>query len=137
LISNLSILGTPDLSLNPLVTCNPTSGLGPHQFIKGSCFAMPTTVGANGPNVIPAIYGPAFFNWDMGLFKNFQISEHKKVQIRINGYNFLNHPLWSFPGGSNLTLSFNQAGQQTNPYFGTTTEKNGHRIVMLTVKFYF
>ena len=136
-ISNLSILGTPDLSLNPIVTCNPTSSLGPHQFENGNCFAMPTQVGANGPNVIPAVYGPAFFNWDMGLFKNFRIGENKKIQIRVNGYNWLNHPLWSFPGGSNLTLAYNQAGQQTNPYFGTATEKNGHRIVMLTAKFYF
>jgi hypothetical protein len=137
LISNVSILGTPDISLNPILTCNPTSNLGPHQFENGNCFAMPTTVGVNGPNVIPAIYGPAFFNWDMGLFKNFQIGEKKKIQIRVNGYNFLNHPLWSFPGGSNLTLSYNQAGQQNNPDFGTATEKNGHRIVMLAVKFYF
>jgi hypothetical protein len=142
-ISNLSILGTPDISLQPYLTCNPTSGLGPHQYINGSCFAAPTTIGANGPNVIPAIYGPAFFNWDMGLFKNFQIGEKKKVQIRVNGYNFLNHPLWSFPGGSNLTLNYTQASgggaitEQPNSNFGIATEKNGHRIIMLTVKFYF
>jgi hypothetical protein len=93
--------------------------------------------------VIPAIYGPAFFNWDMGLFKNFQIGEKKKIQIRANGYNFLNHPLWSFPGGSNTTLNYTQASgggaitEQPNSNFGIATEKNGHRIIMLTVKFYF
>jgi len=48
-ISNLSILGTPDISLQPYLTCNPTSGLGPHQYINGSCFAAPTTIGANVP----------------------------------------------------------------------------------------
>jgi len=111
--------------------------LAPHQFINGSCFAMPTEVGQNGPAVLPAYYGPWFFNSDLGLFKNFQISESKKLQFRIDGYNFLNHPLWSFYGGENLSLSFNSAGQQTSPLFGYTTDKQGRRIVQLAIKFYF
>jgi hypothetical protein len=136
-ISNTSILGTPDLQLRPYETCNPTANLAPHQFINGNCFAMPTTVGQNGPTVLPPIYGPWFFNSDLGLFKNFQISESKKLQFRIDGYNFLNHPLWSFYGGENLSLSFNSAGQQTSPLFGYTTDKQGRRIVQLAIKFYF
>ena len=35
-INNQSILGTPDVQLNPLVTCNPRANLAPHQFINGS-----------------------------------------------------------------------------------------------------
>ena len=136
-ISNTSLLGTPDLPLHPYLTCNPVANLAPHQFINGSCFAMPTEVGQNGPAVLPAYYGPWFFNSDLGLFKNFQISESKKLQFRIDGYNFLNHPLWSFYGGENLSLSFNSAGQQTSPLFGYTTDKQGRRIVQLAIKFYF
>jgi hypothetical protein len=139
-ITNKSILGTPNIQLNPLVTCNPRSGLKAQQFINGACFAAPTQVGQNGPTILPAIYGPAYFNWDMGLFKSFQISEHKSLQFRINGYNWLNHPLWSFNGG-NLGLSFNQnpdgSMTQSNSTFGYTTQKQGHRIVEFAVKFYF
>ena len=91
--------------MNPILTCDPTSGLGKNQYINPNCFALPTAIGQNGPTVLPAIYGPAFFNWDLGLFKNFQITESKKLQLRFNGYNFLNHPLWSF-NGSNLNLGF-------------------------------
>lgn len=135
--SNVSLLGTPDIQLNPILTCNPASNLGPHQYINPSCFSFPTQVGQNGPTVLPAIYGPAYFNWDLGLFKNFQITESKKLQLRINGYNFLNHPLWSF-NGSNLTLGFDgTTGKLNTPDFGTVTEKQGHRIVQLAVKFYF
>ena len=80
------------------------------------------------------------FNWDMGLFKNFAITESQKLQFRFNGYNWLNHPLWSF-NGNNLNLSFAQdaAGDitQTNSTFGTATKKQGHRIIELAVKFYF
>ena len=45
-INNQSILGTSSIQLNPLVTCNPSSNLGPHQFINGNCFSVPTVVGA-------------------------------------------------------------------------------------------
>jgi hypothetical protein len=139
-ISSASILGTPDIQLNPILTCNPRSGLGHNQYINASCFAVPTQTGQNGPTVLPAIYGPAFFNWDMGLFKNFQIKESKKIQLRFNGYNFLNHPLWSF-NGSNLNLHYSQdaTGKITMdaPLFGTVTTKQGHRVVQAAIKFFF
>ncbi|MGC2656731.1 MAG: carboxypeptidase-like regulatory domain-containing protein [Bryobacteraceae bacterium] len=136
-ISNTSLLGTPDIQLNPVLTCNPTSNLGPHQYINPSCFAAPTQVGQNGPTVLPAIYGPAFFNSDLGIFKNFAIKESMKLQFRVDAFNFLNHPLWSF-NGTNLTLGFDQSTLKLNtPLFGTTTEKQGNRIVQLAVKFYF
>jgi hypothetical protein len=136
-ISNVSLLGTNDIQLSPILTCNPTSGLGRNQYVNPNCFALPTQVGQNGPTILPAIYGPAFFNWDMGLFKNFQFKESKKLQIRFNGYNFLNHPLWSF-NGSNLTLGFDPAtGKVNTPLFGTVTDKQGHRVIQTAIKFFF
>ncbi|HEX7359006.1 MAG TPA: carboxypeptidase-like regulatory domain-containing protein [Bryobacteraceae bacterium] len=142
-ISNQSILGTNAIQLNPILTCNPTANLKPQQFINSDCFTLPTTVGVNGPTLLPVAYGPGFFDADLGLFKNFRISESKKLQLRIQAYNFLNHPNWSFPSGTNnLTLDFAQdpttgAITQTNPNFGYTTAKQGNRIVELEAKFYF
>ena len=66
------------------------------------------TPGQNGPTLLPASYGPAFFDSDLAVFKNFQIKEGMKLQLRAQAYNFLNHPLYSFPSGSNLTLQFTQ-----------------------------
>ena len=143
-ISNVSLLGTSDIQLNPVLTCNPTANLKSNQFINPACFALPTQPGQNGPSVLPAIYGPAFFNADLGLFKNFQIKESMKFQLRFNAYNFLNHPLDSF-NGNNLTLGFaadnktvntftNPAG---NSFFGTVTEKQGHRVIQVAAKFFF
>lgn len=139
-INNQSINGTNAIQMNPLVTCNPNSGLGKNQFVNGNCFSVPTTPGVNGPTLIPASYGPAFFDSDLGIFKNFQIKESMKLQFRVQAYNFLNHPLWSF-NGSNLNLAFTQQGdgsfKNTSPNFGTVTQKQGNRIVELAVKFYF
>ena len=140
-ISNVSILGTPDFQLNPILTCNPTKGLASHQFINGNCFAAPTQEGQNGPIMLPPIYGPAYFNWDMGLFKSFAITERQKVQFRFNFYNWMNHPLWSF-NGNNLNLSFTQdpstgALTQSNKNFGIVTQKQGHRIIEMGVKYTF
>lgn len=140
-VGNQSILGTNAIQLNPLLTCNPTSGLGDHQFINPKCFAVPTVVGQNGPTVLPAVYGPHYFDSDLGLFKNFHISESMRLQFRAQAYNFLNHPLWSFPDTSNLTLYFTQDSNgvvsQVNKNFGTAAVKNGNRVVEVAVKFFF
>jgi len=137
LISNLSLLGTPDIQLNPIVTCNPSQGLAAHQYINPSCFSMPTQVGQNGGTIIAPIYGPAYIGSDLGLFKTFKITESQALQFRVEGFNFLNHPLWSF-NGQNLGLSFDPAtGQPNNPLFGTTTQKQGHRIIELSVRYDF
>ncbi len=136
-VSNASILGTTNIQLNPILTCDPRSNLGPNQYINASCYSIPTSIGQNGPTVGPVLYGPAFFNSDLGLFKNFQVKETQKLQFRFNAYNFLNHPLWSF-NGNNLGLGFDgTTGKVNTPNFGTVTEKQGRRVVQLAVKYIF
>jgi hypothetical protein len=136
-ISNVSLLGTPNIQLNPILTCDPTSGLGEQEYINQNCFAAPSAIGENGPTLLPAIYGPGYFNFDLGIFKTFKITETKTFQFRFDGYNILNHPLWSFNGG-NLNLSFDPNTLEVNsPNFGKTTDKQGHRIIMFGFKFLF
>ena len=99
-------------------------------------------MGQNGPTLLPVSYGPGYFNSDLALFKNFQITESKKLQFRIQAYNFLNHPLSSFNGTSNLGLNFTQnpltqAITLSNPDFGKTTTKEGNRVLEFAAKFYF
>lgn len=137
-VSSASLFGTDGIPLRPILTCDPTANLAEHQYINGNCFAIPTQIGQNGPITMPVIYGPAFFNADMGLFKNFDLGEQRKLQFRFNGYNFLNHPLWSFPGSANLTLGFDgTTGKLNTPLFGYATTKQGKRVIQLAVKFEF
>ena len=142
-INNQSILGTSDQTLNPLYTCGThAANPGSHTYVNSNCFAAPTVPGQGGPTMLPVAYGPAFFDSDLSIFKNFSIREGMKLQIRAQAYNFLNHPLYSFPSGSNLTLQFtqdpvSQAITQANTNFGITTQKQGSRIIEFGAKFFF
>jgi hypothetical protein len=137
-ITNDLVNGTNAIEAQPILTCDPRTGLGKNQFMNPNCFAEPTP-GNNGSFIMPYIKGPAFFNSDLSLFKNFQISEAKKLQIRASFYNFLNHPLVSFNpagGDGNLIMTFNSAGK-LSPSFGTADYLNGNRSIQLVLKFYF
>jgi len=73
----------------------------------------------------------------MSLFKTFRLSESRRLEFRAEAFNFLNHAVYTFGNDNNLNLTFNAAGQQNNPLFGTATSKIGHRIMQLALKFYF
>jgi hypothetical protein len=144
-ITNDLVTGTPNIEAQPILTCDPRDNLQKNQFINGNCFAEPSP-GHNGSFIMPYIKGPAFFNSDLSMFKNFQISESKKLQFRISAYNFLNHPLTSFNpagGDGNLTLSFNGAGKANintatgQSTFGYADYLNGNRTIQLALKFFF
>jgi hypothetical protein len=138
-LSNVLVTGSPDVSMEPILTCDPRSGLGPHQFMNGSCFAPPAP-GQNGSFVFPYIKTPSFFDSDLSLTKDFHITEVRKVQFRFSAYNFLNHPLTSFNpagGDGNLTLSFNSSGKLTNHNFGYGNYLNGNRSIQMDLKFFF
>lgn len=138
-ISPSSVFGTPSIQVNPILTCDPRGGSGNNQFINGSCFSIPRQRNQNGGSVLPEVFGPAFFNSDLALFKTFKVSESKRLQFRFNAYNFLNHPLYSFLNdGQNTRLIFNPTtGRLDNPVFGVATEKQGRRIILLSLKFNF
>jgi hypothetical protein len=142
--------GTPDLTMFPVLTCNPTSNLKSGYFLNPSCFAQPTP-GQLGNAGMPYMPGPMFWNTDLSLMKNFKIKERQNVQFRFAFFNPLNHGLTSFTSGdSNLKLSYNALGQiitgtscaTTGPCnqpttFGEATYKSGGRVIELGVKYSF
>jgi len=133
-----NVLGAPDLTLMPALTCDPRSVLKANQYINGACFAPYATPGQQGAYIFPSLTGPGFFNTDVSLFKNFTFgpSENKKLQFRFSGNNFLNHPNRTFLNSDqNLKLTFNSSGTLTNSNFGYATNTIGHRILQMMVKF--
>jgi hypothetical protein len=139
-ISTTSVNGTPSLLAQPLLVagCDPTKNLTSGQYINGACFAPPDR-GVNGPIMYPFYFrGPALFSHDLSVFKNFQVGEGKRIQVRASAYNFINHPLDTFRSGDpNLNLNFDQAGNLDAPNFGYVSQKTGRRVIQLGIKFYF
>jgi hypothetical protein len=107
---------SPDNSgflLMPALICDPSKHLKSGQSFNPACFGMPA-YGTQGPFEWPYMRGPAYFDSDLALYKNFQITERQKIQFRMSATNWLNHPLSQFglAGNSDETLSFIQNGSQ-------------------------
>jgi hypothetical protein len=145
-VFNRVFLGTPDVSLQPTLSCNPGRTVLPHQYINGACFHLPAIGGSNGPFNFPYIHGPGWFDSDLTIMKNFKLTEHQTLQISGAGFNFLNHPLVTFsnvaPTEEQLdflnTQNFNPVqATQVNGTFGMTNFKTGRRIMELSAKYTF
>lgn len=71
--------------------------------------------------------GPSQTSWDFGIIKRTRITESKNVELRVDFFNFLNHPLF-FVGDQNVN----------GATFGRITQLNfGPRVVQAAMKFNF
>jgi hypothetical protein len=110
-LTNVLSLGTPDATLYPQITCNPTQGVSHNQYLNPKCFTAPAP-GTLGTGSMPYMPGPMFWNTDLSLTKNMRITERQQLQFRFSAFNMLNHDLLSFgTGDSNLKLNINDLGQ--------------------------
>ncbi len=139
-VTNSIYMGTNSAPLTPLLTCDPRSNNPSGYYFNPSCFTVPPK-GSNGNVVWPYIRGPAFFNSDLSLYKNFSIKESQKIQFRFEAFNFLNHPLPEFNAAGNnndLTLNLQNGVSNTN---ALTTGKPqftvGRRVVEFAIKYQF
>jgi hypothetical protein len=132
------ITGSPSINVQPILTCDPRDNVPAHYVLNPNCFGPPTP-GHNGAFIMPYIKGPAFWNSDLSLMKNFKISESKKFQFRFSAYDFMNHALATFnPTGTdqNLNLTIGANGK-ANSNFGLLGYETGHRTVQFVGKFFF
>ena len=119
--SNTNLLGSNvNTPIQPILTCDPGSGLSDGQYFNPNCFAPPTEADANGfihgTYVWPYIKGPAYFDTDLGIYKDFKITERQTLQFRVQAFNFINHPLRDFTvNNSDLQLSFICGGTCSQP----------------------
>ncbi len=70
--------------------------------------------------------GPGSFDFNLGIYKNISVHEKYTVQFRAEGYNFLNHPNLSNPGGQDVS----GGGYATASYYG-------RRFFQMAVKIHF
>ena len=142
-VNSQVFLGTPDVSLQPVLTCNPRSGLGTHQYLNGACFGLPQ-IGSNGQYIFPYAQAPTFFNTDLTIERGFSLGSDRNLRFRIAAFNFLNHALNSFGTGyaqqTNLSLngtSISSAAYSPSSGFGFAPYALGHRLLEVSAKFTF
>jgi hypothetical protein len=94
----------PDKVGNPAVS-NPSLA----QWFNPAAYApsAPYTFGNSAPY---SLSGPHYFDWDMGAFKTFPITEKLKLTFRSDLMNVLNHPNFNQPNGD---ISSGNPGQIT------------------------
>lgn len=150
-LSSIQYLGTPDVPVLPVYTCNPAKGLHSQQYMNPNCFAPPSASNPGSART-PYMPGPMYWNTDLTLAKTFKITERQNVQFRFQTFNPLNHSLVSFNSGDqNAKIAgFSSTGQVTNATgsthpcpgpqctnFGYADYALGHRVLELGVRYSF
>jgi hypothetical protein len=115
-------------SPRPDMICNPNQN-APHTttaWFNTSCFAAPPdgSFGNAGRNVI---LGPSYFDADLSVMKDWNISESRRLEFRAEFFNAFNHP--TFPAITGLTFF-------DTPSFGNILSANSPRQIQLALKFY-
>jgi hypothetical protein len=102
------------------------------QYLNTAAFAKIPISAASGRTIRPgnigsgAVRGPGYWNIDFSLGKNFSITEHTRLQFRLDAFNVLNH--------TNYT-SFST--DVNNSRFGKFTNTRGARVMQLNARFSF
>jgi hypothetical protein len=117
------LVGDVDANANKELSAG--SGRDDNFWFNPAAFARPAA-GTFGNAPRNLIYNPGEQQWDVALFKNFNLGGTRRAQFRAEFFNFPNHP--------------NLSGAQFNPTsgdFGRVTGKNNQRDVQLSLRFLF
>jgi hypothetical protein len=121
-----------------------------------TCFAAPAvnsyTHIAGGQNM-PYFHGPSYFDSDLSLYKTFPVRGKQNVEFKLQAFNWLNHPLNQYSGGSHVSVHYDVDYQTkaitvdsasyptSNPaVFGVYDQKSGaptQRILEVSAKYNF
>jgi hypothetical protein len=98
---NSTVLGWPssraDIAGDPAV-----SNRSIDRWFNPAAFVIPApfTYGNSARNLL---FGPGFFNWDAGVFKNTLLTERINLEFRTEFFNILNHANFAVPA-SNISV---------------------------------
>ncbi len=151
-INGTSILGTPDVNLQPRIIGQPNLNTQKFQYINAAAFGIPS-LGTNGAYRYGFLPGPGFFDTDLTASKRFKLTESSSIQLRAAAFNFINHANNTFTSvnNANYTMTFSQASNATDinqalasanaatssPQFGLAPLREGRRIMELGLRYDF
>jgi len=100
-----TLSGTGDTNMQrPNVTgLNCNSGSSGSQILNANAFTVTGfTIGTIGNEARGYCHGSPAVNFDMGIYKNWSLTERFKLQFRLDAFNAFNHPTFS-PGSIGAT----------------------------------
>ena len=127
------------VQVNSSPLCN-NPGPAPSCWINPAAFVNPApgTFSLTGKNNIP---GPAFWQFDLALAKEFRIIENHKIEFRAEAFNLTNSfraGIPEAPGASGLTAGGSGVGTTFGlPTFGQITTALDPRILQLALRYSF
>jgi len=102
-------------------------------FYSGAClqdrFQIVPSYGATTNTVYSGIRNPSSIQFDASMAKNFALVEGAKLQVRVDAFNVLNHPVWSTGANNNLNDANFGVIQK-----GTNNPSNNPRYCQLSAK---
>jgi len=102
-------------------------GVGPGQaFYDWTAFA-PVTEARFGTAGFNILRGPGLVNLDLGLFREFKMTERLHIQFRAEAFNMSNTPHFSNPSSTISNLRLNPDGSFRSGVFEVTGTRNAGR----------
>jgi hypothetical protein len=96
-------------------TASPTTYFTTTNYVGSPIFTQPASGTFNlQSGVRNSIYQPGFQDWNLSVFKKFNIKESMHVEFRAEAFDVNNHPNWSTPGLNPTATNFGKVTSKTN-----------------------
>jgi hypothetical protein len=123
---NNNLLDTPSYTPGCDLQINHDPAKGP--AFNTSCFSLPA-LGQLGNAPRRFFYGPGIENFDLALIKNLTFGPSRRLELRLETFNLLNHAQFYGAGAVD--------GNIVSPTFGNIIAAAAPRFVQIAGKFYF
>jgi hypothetical protein len=123
---NNNLLDTPSYAPGCDLQINHDPAKGP--AFNTACFSLPA-VGQLGNAPRRLFYGPGIENVDLAVIKNVRLAQSRRLELRLETFNLLNHPQFYGAGAVD--------GNIASPTFGNIVAAAAPRFMQLAAKYFF
>jgi hypothetical protein len=85
-------------------------GIGPRNSYFDPFAFKPVTEARFGTAPFGVLRGPGYANWDVGIFRQFDLHKTTNIQFRFEAFNALNTAHFNNPGGNVSSMQLNPDG---------------------------
>ena len=132
----------PNFTPGPLRFTDPrkenlTNPAGPQATYFNTLLFSGGDLGQLGTSNRRFFHGPGISNWELGFFKEIQLTESKKLQFRGEFFSVFNHAQFGNPDGDYNNCGPDATTGLCTGTFGLVTGAGGERIGQVAIKLYF